>query len=254
MTTPTVPLINQSFLYVDDMVLEWVDQNSAKLKAGMARDSTNTNDIVLSQELVIDLRKSGLLGIDKGVLQATKQYAVYVVGDSTGYKQTSALVSLDLTKPVMPFGYDMFRRVGFMCTGTGSHLLKFFQYGNDTKKTYYYDVGDSADTIVMSGQSATTFTDVTLDLCVPAIETEVIFRLEYGQSNVTHTADFSPFMPTTRRLANGIISVSFAQLAIQYSQVIIPCKLNTLGEPTILYKVGAGDAATLIVIGFRDFL
>ena len=124
-----VPIINDGSYYVSDLQMTFVSTTQISIAKGAARDSKNLNDIILKSDLSIKTSTKGLNGIDSGVVQPTKRYALFVVGDSTGYYQTGAILSLNDEKPLLPFGYDMYRRIGWVMTNGSSQVIKFYQYG-----------------------------------------------------------------------------------------------------------------------------
>jgi len=251
-TIPTTPIVNAGLLYVNDLTLSYTTTTTITLSQGAARDSTDTNDIILSAPVVIDIEKSGPGGIDVGITDYSTDYAVYAIADSTGYNQPSGIISLSATKPMLPGGYDMYRRIGWIVTGASLplHILKFYQYGTDETRVYYYDIGIDTLNFVLIGGVATTFTEVTLEPIVPQIETKVIFRAEYTQANTINSAEFLPFGATS---TIGMIRISAGAVSTQWQTIEIPCKLDDT-TPAIKYKVGTSDSLNLYVAGYRDYL
>ncbi len=264
---PNSPIINAGVEYCNGLDISKTAAKTMLMIPGAARDSTNTNDIVLPQALdssgnpvfsgilpvgaVINGASVGPNGVDVAVLAANSLYAVYVIGDSTDYQPTAGLLSLSATQPSLPFGYDMYRRVGWVRTDGSSNLLQWWQYGEGQNRYYYYDVGIS----VLSAGAATIFTEVSLAPAVPAVATQVLFDVSFVSTSATDTAQFLPYGSGA---ANGIVRYGCGDTATQISSLTVPCNVALLGPsmtPTaeILYKVSAGSL-TLLVTGFADFL
>src|SRR6185312_1858186 len=159
------------------------------MAAGAARDSNNSNDIVLNAVATMNGLQVGANGVDVAVLAASSLYAVYVIGDSTKYKATATILSLSATSPNLPGGYDMYRLVGWARTDGSSNLLQWWQYGMGQERMYYYDVGISE----LSAGTSTTFAAIDLATSVPPIATEVLFNYTFTPDGATEIAEFLPF-------------------------------------------------------------
>ena len=244
--TPNSPIVNEGLLYVNGLSIAKAAAQKLTLNTGAARDGTNTDDMILSATATINGALVGANGVDVAVLANSSLYAVYVIGDSTDHKPTAGLLSLSLT-PSLPFGYDMFRRVGWSLTDGSADILQFWQYGDNESRMYYYDVGIS----VLSGGSSTTYAEVDLSAAVPAMPTEVLFNVSYTANSATNKAQFLPFGSSA---TNGIVVFGYGVAAAQAGMATVPCQLDSDGEPEILYKVAASDSLTLLVAGYKDYL
>lgn len=145
------PIVNLPLLYVNGCNLSRPSATTLSLSAGICRDSTNTFDLNIGNYLglsgvgtansatTINAAVNGLNGLDTGSLGASSDYYVFVIASSVGYYPTGAILSLSATAPKLPFGYDLFRRVGAVLTDGGSSLWPFFQTGNGSEKNYQFD-------------------------------------------------------------------------------------------------------------------
>lgn len=260
MTTPNVPIVNAGLLYVNGFGIARTAAKQITMQLGAARDSTNTNDIVLGPTsatpdepttpavpVVINGATVGVNGVDIAVLVASSFYAVYAIGDSTNHQPTAGLLSLNATTPSLPYGYDMYRRIGWVLTDVSANILIFWQYGSGSGRTYYYDVGITALT---AGTSAT-YAPIVLTASVPPISTEVLFLATFTANAATDLAHFLPFGSTA---TNGIAEFGYGSAAVQVGMITVPSALNA-GVPTVQYKVtSASDALTLLTAGFKDTL
>ena len=121
---PNTPIVNAGLKYANGLQLAWASDETITIAAGAARDSSNTNDIVLDASVTVSNIVSGANGLDTGSVAANTMYAVYLIGDSTGYESTAGLLSTDASSPNLPGGYDMYRRIGWVLTdATSDNLL-----------------------------------------------------------------------------------------------------------------------------------
>lgn len=144
---PTVPMVNDGLLYVNGLQMSPGALNADNLTTasivvqnGQARDSTNTNDIVLSSgPYTLNSALSGANGLDTGAIAIDLLYAVYVIGSSTSAQPSATLLSLSGTQPQLPFGYDMYRRIGWVLTAHAhARFVYFDQRGNGSARDMWY--------------------------------------------------------------------------------------------------------------------
>ena len=249
-TIPTSPIVNAGLLYVDGLSISYSIPTKFILGAGVARDALDTNDIVLSAPATISLDHVGINGLDTGTLTTGFMYAVYVIGDSTGYYPTAGIFSLSYGGPKMPIGYDLFRRVGFISTDVANLVRKFYQTGTDETREYFYDT-DSLTEVLFEG-SSTTFDEVVIFPSVPIIPTEVTFIVKYEQGNIANKAEFSTYGAIDT--VQGMVIFGTGVVSTQYTQITVPCGIGSLGFPSILYRVGTTDKLKLNVSSYVDHL
>lgn len=251
---PNYPIVNAGLKYVNNLDLSYLFSASATqmtMAAGAARDVTNTNDIILSAPATINGLYVGANGCDTAVLAVSSMYAVYVIGDSTDHQPTAGLLSLVANAtPYLPFGYDMYRIVGYVSTDASAHILQFWAYGHGDERTFYYDV----PLTVLSGGSETSMTALPLTLAasphqlvVPPIACQVWLNVAYTPNTTNTYAEFLPFGSVATA---GLVSVGTGVAAqVQHWSILVPCALSA-GVPNVLYKVASSDAVTVAVAGF----
>lgn len=240
------PIVNAGLLYVNGLGLTRTSASVLTVATGAARDSTNVNDITVSSAVTVTKTTSGAGGLDTGTIANSTMYALYVIGDSTGYNDPAAIISTSTTGPLQPFGYDMFRRIGWALTDGSANFLQFWQDGNGQIRNMWYDVGISE----LAGGSATSFTAIDLATSVPPIATEVMIDIAYTPNGATDVAEFLPFGSSA---SNGFVRFGCGAAAAQVGQIKVPCRLDS-STPKIQYKVTAGDTITLLVVGYQDYL
>lgn len=241
-----LPIVNAPYLDVQGLEMAHVDDENITVAAGRARNSTNESDIILDAAVTVDALANGLNGLDIGDFANSTMYAVYVVGDSTLTNPTGAMYSADMEQPLLPAGYDMYRRIGWVLTDGTADLLAFWQWGDRHERIMMYDVGISE----LAAGSSATYAEVDLATSVPPIACEVIFDVTYTPDGATDLAEFLPFGSSA---TNGIVRFGYGVAGAQVGQAVIPCRLDS-GVPKIQYKVTAGDTLTLLVSGYRYYI
>lgn len=244
--TVEVPIVNAPNLYVDDLGIIWGSNTTLEVEAGACRDSTNVNDIIISDDVVLNAATNGVNGLDNGALAASTMYAVYALGDSTQNNDAGVILSLSDSAPAIPVGYDMYRRIGWALTDGSAHFLLFYQEGSDKTRSYWYDVGISE----LSGGSATSFTDINLASSVPPINGHVNFIATFTPDGATEVAEF---LPGGSMASNGIVRLGCGVAAAQVANVVVPCVVID-DVATVQYKVASGDTLTLLTAGYVDYL
>lgn len=254
--TPENPLVNRGLLYINGLYLSndaTTPNTLLDVSSGACRDSTNTNDIVVSSAVVINTAVNGALGLDTGTIAASTMYYVYAIGSSTnqiGNGQPfsaypgSALISLSITQPTLPVGYDMFRRIGTIVTDGAVHILPFTQIGR--RMMYQTPIATG-----VTGGAATAFTSVAINTTptVPPIATMVYFNASLTPQAAGHAATLAP-LSTVAGAISSQVSGDVAAVA-HVAPMSSPCSAT----PQVFYKVAnAGDALTLTVLGFDDIL
>jgi hypothetical protein len=174
MSTPNFPVVNLGNKYIQGLNLSYIDADSISVAAGQIRDSSNTNDIVISSAVTLSGAVNGVInGLDTGSLGASTIYYVYAVGDSTKFNDGGALLSLSSSQPSLPFGYDMYRRIGAVRTDGSSDLLDFTQRGNGLDREMWY--AEALGSAVTAG-NATSMTAVDLSAIVPVFAGDALIQ------------------------------------------------------------------------------
>jgi hypothetical protein len=244
---PNTPIVNARVAYVNGLQLSWLTTTTFSVAAGAASNSNDVNDITLSAPVTNLISHVGVNGVDIAAAVASSFYAVYVIGDSTEYQPTASIISLSATAPSLPFGYDMYRRVGFILTDSSSHVLKFWQYGNGGAKDMWYDTPIATPAIT----TATTYATQSLAAGVPPEVCETYLKVQYTANSATNVINMGPFGSTPTA---AMVIFGYGVAAEQQGMAVVPCALNT-GVPTIEHKeTSASDALALFVSGYRDNL
>ena len=251
MTIPNNPIVNAGLFYVNGLQIVYSNPKQITLLSGAARDFNNIADIVLSSNIIIDGTYVGPNGVDVAPLVANTFYAVYVIGDSTGYNAVAGLLSnQNNNAPFLPVGYDMYRRVGYILTDNLSNISVFVQAGTNEARKYYY----ATPINILSNGTATTFAIVPSAAAVPRRSgaqdrhTEVLLNMNYTPSSAANSAQFQ--ISNTVGVA-PVLQFGCGVAAPQFGTLVVP---TTTIFQFIIYKVFAGDTLTLNVSGYTDYI
>lgn len=261
---PEVPMVNAGNLYVNGLGLSnnaTTPNTLLNIAAGACRDSSNTNDIVVSSAVVLNIAASGALGLDTGTLAANTLYAVYAIGSSTNQigngQPVSAypgtvIMSASFSQPVLPLNYDMFRRIGTVAVDGSSHIRTFVQSGLGSARTIWY--GAPIATSITAG-AATSYTAVGLNAVnsvVPAqvcnVRLGIVFTPATAGNKVT-------LQPIGAGASTDYASMSGDVAAVAHNDMLNCVCGVAAGVSNMNYKVSnAGDAVAINVRGFEDNL
>lgn len=239
---------------------------------GLCRDSTNTFDINLGNYFgeiptPVPLNNNvfpavpapntvtfvsglinGALGLDTGTLAASSLYYIFVIADQSGRLTPSALISLSLTKPLLPFGYNIFRHIGQVSTDSSTHFVSTFSNGNDVVRNVSFNT--PVPTSVTAGH-ATAFANVNLAAIVPSINNlPVNLFISYTPATAGNVLSLQPGNGT------GAVTVTGQVATVPTTTTVtVLAQLVTIGgvlSPVINYKVtNASDTAVISVAGYQ---
>jgi hypothetical protein len=279
--TPQIPVVNAGLLYVNGLRLS-VNATTTLLNValGQCRDSTDTNDIFVSSNVIVNLANRGINGLDSGTVANSTMYAVYAIGSSANQPFTlhagqfvgrgatvptsqdsnfsafpgGIILSTNFSQPILPAQYDMFRRIGAIVTTNAGAVADFVQTGSGSAREMWY--GTHAATSIVGG-AATAFAAVGLNAVtptVPVIATKVLLDVSFTPAAAGDSIALQPIGAPAASVYAGFNGVVAG--VVQRETVACPCGLA--GAPVtsnINYKVTAGgDAATILVAGYEDIL
>lgn len=259
-----VPIVNQPFLYINELKISndaTTPNTKLDVSAGICRDSTNTYDINLGNfngqnnsgsanaNTIINAAVNGVNGLDTGALGASSLYAVYVVGDAVSGNATCAMLSLNQSQPLLPFGYNVFRKIGYVVTDGSSHLVAGYWSGNNNSRQFTYDAPIA--TSVTAGTSAT-YAAIDLTALVPPVDQlPVHFKANwtanaaadvFNMQGANSTGDaWTVIAPVAGATAH---TVAFGQVLAQLVS----------GAPKVNYKVSAVGGVAINVAGYNYYI
>lgn len=255
-----IPITNLGNLYINGLNLNYETTTTISVSTGMARDSSDTYDIVNAQTLPLNGAINGVNGLDTGTLAANLVYYVFLIYDYTHTNLPAALLSLSKDEPVMPslngVTYAASRRIGSVVTNGSSQFRTFYSIGINNQRYVQFD---SPITVLNAGTSAT-FANVQLKPYLPFLENSAYFNALYTPTTASSTANIRSFRsgatagncPITLRGNVNAVQINFNMLKIA-------CLLDNSNESLattigISYSVTASDILTLQLVGYEENL
>lgn len=262
----SAPVVNAGNIYINGLQLSFLTGTTIQVNAGMCRDSTNTNDIIVGLPLnvaatdtgvepvaagtgpvVINAAVNGAAGLDVGALANNTFYAVYAIGDSYGLQPGSALISANLVAPQLPFGYNMFFRIGYVKTSGAAAILSFRQDGASLDRWMWYDA--ALPTSVTAGSSAT-YAPVDATGALPTgAPTMVIWAVEFTPTGAGNSLVLVPGLSSS---AGGYAFASGSVAGVAVATILMTPTDSPITD-AINYKV-TGSAVSIDVIAYLDQL
>lgn len=268
-TIQNSPVYSLPFLYISGLDLSVASTKIIAIAPGQARDSNDVIDMPVSfsdlqgqvvpavqylnyqQPLLVNAESSGANGLDQGSLAASTQYAIYLIGDSRGYKPVAGIMSLSSNAyPLMPSGYDSYRLLGFASTNSSSNFVFSTNPVQMMKNaSSYYLSGASA---ALSGGTSTSFAEVDLNSYVPlASLPNVIVQLLVTYIPAS-AGSYVQFRPADSSATSGLVTISAQSAGVaqtQYVQVI--AGPNGSSHTALDYKVSSSsDSLSFSVVGY----
>jgi hypothetical protein len=259
MTIDAIPVINLPNLYISGLQLSVISSTTLTVQAGQSRDSTNVFDMDLGNFLGVDPNfppntptvltstVNGLNGLDTGTVAASTVYAVYVIADPVHNNPPGLIMSLSAVQPTMPFGYGIFRRLGWAITDGSANFLVLYQCGTGATRTYQYDAAIS----ILTAGAATVSTPVLLAGFMPNIITTISLNLSYTatEGNIAAVSFAGDIISVLGTAPIAVTSLSTFANTVQ-GQI-----MQTGNPAAITYIVTNGaDALDIDLNGWVDYL
>lgn len=262
--TISTPIVNARQYYINGLNLAYVGTTSFTVSAGRCSNSTNVNDISVGLPLNVAATQTGELpvdagtgavtvstavsgagGLDTGTIANSTFYAVHAIGDSYGVNAGSAMISTSATAPILPSGYDMFFRIGYVKTDGSAHILAFRQDGTGLDRWMWYDAAIA--TGITAGSSAT-YAAVDCSASLPAsTPTMVNFLCVFSP---TGTNDKLVLVPGTSTATAGYATLSGTGAAVTGNLI---CPTDSPNTDAVDYKV-TGASTAINVAAYLDQL
>ena len=260
------PVYSLPHLYIAGMNISVASNTIIAIAPGQCRDSNDVIDMPISfpnlqgntvppilfsnyyQPLFINSGVVGANGLDAGVLAASSNYAIYIIGDSRGILPVAGILTLYSNAfPLIPLGYDSYRLIGFVQTNSSTHFTAASVLNAANLRAFYL----SPPVSVLSGGDATTFTAIALTSAIPTTtDPDVIAFLSviFTPAAIGDVVEFRPTGSTATTGVTTIVGVAAGVPQQQYIQII--CGVSG-GEPSIDYLVtSASDSVSVLVAGY----
>jgi hypothetical protein len=220
---------------------------------GSCLDSTGTYQLNNNTTIKINAAVNGLNGLDTGTFAEATVYAVYLVWDPVTFQPTGAMLSLNYTNPLMPFGYNAFLLIGYATTiSNAAHFLPgYWSSGNTSARTFTYDAFQS--TAVTAGASGT-YAHVNLISLVPNVPNtpvQVYTSFAAGAAGDTLSLQAGNATGAQAIITAQVTTTPFTSISTILAQ---PVSITSVISPVINYKVSGTDTVAVDVAGYQWFV
>lgn len=260
------PIYGLAHLYIAGMNISIASTTVLGIAPGQCRDSQDVIDMPIGYPnlqgnvfpatlfngyipgLFLNSAVNGVNGLDTGVLGATTQYAVYVIGDSRGYNQVATVMSQTGNAfPLLPFGYDSYRLIGFIETDGAAHFVYATHKPQNLGGALEYLLQPPIS--VLSGGDATTFTAVSLAAAIPTTTLPNIIVTLLVTFIPAAAGDVVEFRPTGSALTAGVPTIVGVADGVAQTQYLVMIAGVGTAVPSIDYLVtSASDAVSVSVV------
>src|SRR3990167_828714 len=217
---------------------------SVQTNAGNAWDSSSTFNMVLDEVTNLVATLNGINGLDTGSLGASTWYYLYLIGDSSGRNVVGTILSANSSTPVLPFGYDLYKLIGYCLTDGSSEFLSLFITGDGESRVHNWQ----SEISVLSAGTATTLTAIDLSTAVPLLDSSLVtvdvsFTPNTAGDSVMLVAGNS--LSTAGARLSGVVATKaqIAQLQVVASDVSDVSTINYINS-------AATGATTVLVNAF----
>lgn len=231
--------------YVSGCKMIYVTSNSITITSGKLSDSTDSQYMVLSTNVLVDITKSGDNGLDTGTETSNLWYVVFVA-----VATNQSIVGVLSTNMSGPTGYTDFRVIGCVRNDSNKDIRPFIQRWNGSTRLFEWDAAIADTRPLQNGNSTTNFV---LDLSdyVPPTATSAKLQVSF-ESGASGSASDSLRLKadginnSTLRLSAGVVSTD---------KIITNGDISTSMSQKITYKVdNSNNKATIVVKGYYDEL
>lgn len=248
MAIQNIPIEELPFLYISGMNVSVASNTVIAIAPGQARDSNDNIDIPFPAVVYVNSAVTGVNGLDQGTLAASTNYAIYVIADSSGYNLPGAIITLWSNElPLIPFGYDSFRLLGFVSTDGSTHFTAASVLNAAFLKGFYKQPAVS----VLSGGNATSFTAIDLSSAIPTTTSPFVIALATVTFIPSAANDVVQFRPTGSTATTGLVTIVGQQAGVAQTMNVALNTAVSAGVPKVDYKVSvSGDSVSVSIYGY----
>ena len=270
MATPQIqndPIYTLPFLYIQNLNISVASTTVLAIAPGQARDRNDTIDMPVGfpnlqgnvnpatqfngyiPPLLVNGAVNGANGLDAGSLAASAQYSIWLIGDSRGYNNVAAMLSLTSNAyPLMPQGYDSRRRLGFIQTDGASHFVYATHKPQNMVNalTYYNQPAVS----VLSGGTSTTFAaiDLTTNSAIPTTTLPNVICWLLVVFTPLAAGDVVQFRPTGSSATSGLVTIVGQAAGIAQTQYVEVVAGVGSSKPEIDYLVTSSSDSVSVSV------
>jgi hypothetical protein len=225
------------------LVAAWTSVSTVTIGVGACRDKTDTYTIRTTAPIAANIAVAGAGGLDTGVETASTWYSIFVIADSTGVLPPNSLLSTGGDNPtVLPPGYDIYRRVGYVRNNPSSDFREYVTYGQGAERSIQYrDALSSRQQL--TGGAATIVTQVNCGSLIP--NSSVFGRFQLAQRG---TVGASFYDDPTQLLAN-------AQRSLLAGNTACDVEMRVSASQRMAYSnAAAGGLVDVWILGYEEQL
>lgn len=262
------PIYSLPRLYISGLNISYASTTVIGVSPGQARDSNDMIDMPVGfpnlqgnslpavqfqnyqAGLLVNSAVNGANGLDAGTIAASTQYGIWLIGDSRGYLPVAAVLSLTSNVgPLLPFGYDSMRLLGFAETDGSSHFVYATHKPQNITGLQTYVLQPPIS--VLSGGTATSFTaiDLTTNSAIPTTTLDNIIVTLLVTFTPLAANDTVQFRPTGSVATANLPTIVGTTAGIAQSQYLTMIAGVGSSKPEIDYKVtSSSDAVSVSVV------
>ena len=228
---------------INGLVVAWTSVSTVTIGVGVCRDKTDSFTIRTTAPIVANIAVAGAGGLDTGAEAASTWYSVFVIADSTGVLPVNSLLALAGDNPtLLPAGYDIWRRVGYVRNNPSSDFREFVTYGQGPERSIQYrDAMSSRQQL--TGGAATIVTQVNCGSLIP--NSSSFGRFQIAQRG---TVGASFYDDPTQLLAN-------AQRSLLAGNTACDVEMRVSASQRVAYaNAAAGGLVDVWVLGYEEQL
>jgi hypothetical protein len=228
---------------INGLVVAWTSVSTVTIGVGVCRDNNDNFTIRTTAPIVANIAVAGAGGLDTGAEAASTWYAVFVIADSTGVLPVNSLLSLPGNTPtLLPAGYDIWRRVGYVRNNPSSDFREFVTYGQGAERSIQYrDALSSRQQL--TGGASTGVAGVNCGSLIP--NSSAFGRFQIAQRG---TVGASFYDDPAQGLAN-------AQRSLLAGNTACDVKMRVSASQRIAYSnAAAGGLVDVWVLGYEEQL
>ena len=225
------------------LVAAWTSVSTVTIGVGACRDKTDSFTIRTTAPIVANIAVAGAGGLDTGAEAASTFYSIFVIADSTGVLPPNSLLSTSGDTPtLLPAGYDIWRRVGYVRNNPSSDFREYVTYGQDPERSIQYrDALSSRQQL--TGGAATIVTQINCGSLIP--NSSAFGRFQIAQRG---TVGASFYDDPTQLLAN-------AQRSLLAGNTACDVETRVSASQRVAYSnAAAGGLVDLWVLGYEEQL
>lgn len=131
--------------YIHGLRVTRSGSTAIQIATGICVDDSRSFEIDITSPVTVSFSSSGAGGLDTGSIAGNTLYYIFVIADSNGINSSDGLISLSISNPTVPSGYNKKRRIGSILTNSSGENYFFNQVGEGTTRYMMYEPNPSVD-------------------------------------------------------------------------------------------------------------